>query len=133
VHTSDESARRRRQLLDVVAGLDASALVFTIRRPADLRRAEARSRLLAVAAAGVVGRQVVTWILDDQHPAQAARDRQDLEQALRDAPNRPLYDHRPSASEPLLWAVDAVVSAVGAGNDSRRRIEHLVTVRRIQP
>jgi hypothetical protein len=82
VHTGDESARRRRQLLDVVAGLDATALVVTLRRPADMRRAEARSRLLATAAAEVVARQVVRWILDDQHPAQAARDRQDLEHAL---------------------------------------------------
>jgi hypothetical protein len=75
----------------------------------------------------------VKWILDDQHPAQAARDRQALDHALRNLPTAPVYDHRPSASEPLLWAVDAVVWAVSAGNDGRRRIDHLVTVRRIDP
>jgi hypothetical protein len=133
VHTSDESARRRRQLLDLVARLDGSAVALTLRRPADLRRTEARSRLLAEAAAQAVARGVVTWILDDQHPAQAARDRQDLDHALRDLPTAPVYDHRPSASEPLLWAVDAVVWAVGAGNAWRRRIDHFVTVRRIDP
>jgi hypothetical protein len=29
--------------------------------------------------------------------------------------------------------VDAIVWAVGAGNDWRRRIEHLVSVRHIEP
>jgi hypothetical protein len=133
VHTSDESARRRRQLLDVVASLDATAVVLTIRRPADVRRAEARGRLLAAAAAEVVARHVVTWILDDQHPAQAARDRYDLDHSLRGIPAAPVYDHRPSASEPLLWAVDTIVWAVGAGEDWRRRVEHTVSVRRIGP
>jgi hypothetical protein len=132
VHTSDESARRRRQLLDVVRGLDAGAVVFTIRRPAVTSRAAARSRLLATAAVEVVGRHIVTWILDDQHPAQAARDRQDLEGALRGVPTPPIYDHRPSASEPLLWAADAIVWAVGAGKDWRRRIENMVSVHRIE-
>jgi hypothetical protein len=75
----------------------------------------------------------VTWILDDQHPAQAARDLQDLDHALRDRPSAPVYDHRPSTSEPLLWAVDAIVWAVGAGNSWRRQIDRLVTVRRIEP
>jgi hypothetical protein len=133
VHTSDESGRRRRQLLDVVAGLDATAIVLTLRRPSGLRRTEARSRLLAEAAVQAVTRNVVTWILDDQHPAQAARDRQVLDLAFRDLPTAPVYDHRQSASEPLLWAVDAVVWAVGAGNAWRRRTNHLVTVRRIEP
>ena len=44
----------------------------------------------------------------------------------------PVYDHRSSTSEPLLWAVDAVVWAVGAGGDWRRRVDPIVTVRRVK-
>ena len=54
VHTSDESTRRRRQLLDTVAGLEATAVVYTIRRPAGMNRVEARRVLLTVAAVSVV-------------------------------------------------------------------------------
>jgi hypothetical protein len=133
IHTSDESARRRRQLLDVVASLDASAVVLTLRRPASLRRAGARDALLTAAAHEVTRRRVVTWVLDAQHPAQAVRDRRAIDQALRGITSPPIYDHHSAASEPLLWAVDAVVWAVGAGNDWRRRVEPIVTIRRIEP
>ena len=45
IHTSDESARRRRQLLDVVGALDATGLVLTLRRPSSLTRVAAPRRV----------------------------------------------------------------------------------------
>jgi hypothetical protein len=61
------------------------------------------------------------------------RDRRAIDQALRGITSPPVYDHRSAAAEPLLWAVDAVVWAVGADDDWRRRIERIVVFRRIEP
>ncbi len=66
---SDESERRRRELLDVVAGLETEAIVLTLRREMGVSRAE----------------------------------------------------RKPSHGEPLIWAIDATLWAVGSGGDWRRR------------
>jgi hypothetical protein len=82
------------------------------------------------AAAIVVDEGATTWVLDDQDPAQSTRDRHAIAAALgRDVAL--VYDHRPSRDEPLLWVVDVVVWAVGAGWEWSRRIDALVTTRTV--
>jgi hypothetical protein len=132
VHTAKESPRRRRELLDVVMGLELSAMVFELRRPARVHRVAGRERLLRAACGEVLARSVVMWTLDDQEPAHAARDRRTIEQSVS-AQHGPLaYDHRPARDELLLWAIDAIVWAVGARGAWAANVRS-VEVRAIEP
>lgn len=139
IHTSDESARRRRVLLDTIArtdGLRAVGLIY--RRPAGVDRVQGRHLLLGAAACLVVERGVTAWTLDDQHPAQRARDRASIAQTLHHLHPDPAlvydgYEHRRSHTEPLLWAADAICWAIGAGGDWRRRVEAILTIDEVDP
>jgi hypothetical protein len=136
VHTTDESDRRRRAVLDTVARTKGlSAVVLRYRRWLGTDKPAARRLLLQAATGLVVGAGVTVWALDDQVPAQALRDRASIAHALAgvDRHLHPAYDHRPSRSEPVLWAADAVCWAVGAGGDWQRRLSGVVTVRDLRP
>jgi hypothetical protein len=132
VHTAKESPTRRRLLLDVVGALEVSAVVLSARRPAGTSRVLVRRQLLEAAAGVARDRGVTSWVLDRQDLAQASRDRQSIARVLgHDYPLR--YEHQPSHQEPLLWAVDALVWAFGAGGDWRRRVGHLIEARELGP
>ena len=132
VHTAKESPRRRRELLDVVARLDITAVAFSTRRPAGHHRAEIRDRLLNAAAVHAQTVGAMSWILDHQDPAQAQRDRLNITATLgRNA--QLVYDHRSSRDEPLLWAADAIAWAIGAGEPWARRVDAVTTVQRLGP
>lgn len=133
VHTAKESARRRRALLDVVPGLEAESIVFTLRRPAGLPLIRARELLVASAAEEVIERRVASWHFDRQEPRQAARDRQVVEKHVRRTGHQLVYDHRPAAEEPLLWAIDAVLWAAAVGGDWRRRVGESFTIVQVEP
>lgn len=117
VHTAKESPRRRRELLDVVARLDITAVAFSTRRPAGHHRAEIRDRLLNAAAVHAQTVGAMSWILDHQDPAQAQRDRLNITATLgRNA--QLVYDHRSSRGR---------TAALGSrrdrvGNRSRRTV-----------
>ena len=136
VHAAKESPRRRRVLLDTVARVEIlTAVVLRYRRTPGVDRLSGRHLLLQAAAGLIVGSGVTAWTLDDQDPTQRARDRASIAHALTGVDHRlhPVYDHRPSRSEPLLWAADAVCWAAGAGGDWQRRIAGRLTVRDIGP
>jgi hypothetical protein len=133
VHTAKESPRRRAELLGVIARLEVEAVVFSVRRPSGVRRIASREILIRVACAEILGRGVAAWVLDHQDGAQAARDRRTIELAVAQAGAPLVYDHRRSHTEPLLWAADAVVWAIGAGGEWRRRITAVTDVRTILP
>jgi hypothetical protein len=136
VHMAKESGRRRRALLDATAGLDGlSAVVLRYRRPPGCDRLAARHLLLQAATGLVVGSGVTSWALDDQDPAQVARDRASIAHALAGVDRRlhPSYDHRPARSEPLIWAADTICWAVGAGGEWQARLGGLVTLSDIAP
>ena len=134
IHTSDESLRRRRQILDTLARQDTlSAVVFRHRRPQGTDKPAARRLLLQAATGLAISTGVTAWTLDDQEANQKIRDRAAIAHALAGVNRQlhPVYDHRPSAFEPLLWAADAICWAVGAGPDWKRRIQTITTVRDI--
>jgi hypothetical protein len=132
VHTAKESPARRRVLLDTVVALDVTVVVFSLRRAPGVSRAAARRRLLEAATGAVRDRGVTSWVLDRQDLAQAGRDRRAIVAALG-TDHEITYRHQPSHEEPLLWAVDAVVWAFGAGGDWRRRVGDLVEPRQLRP
>jgi len=82
-----------------------------------------------------VGSAVTSWVLDDQDDAQLARDRAAIAHALLgvDCHLHPVYSHRPANSATLLWAVDAMGWAVGAGGEWSARLASVLTVRTIGP
>jgi len=132
IHTAKESPRRRRALLDALARVERlTGVVLTYRRPVGIDRVAGRHRLLMAAAELVVDQGVTAWTLDDVHPAQRVRDRASIEAALRRlrCDPEPVYDHRRSHTEPLLWAADALCWAVGAGGDWRRRVAAIIEMR----
>jgi len=138
LHTSDESARRRRALLDAVArigGLDAVAL--RLRRPKGADRVACRRVLVEAAARLVLEHGATAWTLDDMPPAARNRDRNTIGHAVANLPTNPgrrlVYDHRSSRLEPMLWHADLVAWAVGAGGDWYRRIAPITEVRDVQP
>jgi hypothetical protein len=135
LHTSDESDRRRRALLDTVARVEQlSAVVLRYRRPPGTNRVAARHALLVAATTVAVEAGVSAWTLDDLPPAQRDRDRDTIGHALQRLDARQLvYDHRRSHTEPLLWAADAVCWAAGAGGDWRRRISAILTTSDVEP
>lgn len=132
VHTAKESPRRRRQLLDVVGGLDVATVVFRLRRSAGMHRIDSRALTLGVGVCGVetkLGHQ-----LGARRPgASASRpDRRTIDRAIG-ADADLSYDHRPSHDEPMLWAVDAIVWAVGAGGPMFDRIRPGVELVDLRP
>jgi hypothetical protein len=134
IHTSDESVRRRRVVLDIIVRTQSlSAVVLRHRRSEGTNKPAARHLLLQAATGLVISSGVNSWVLDDQEPNQKARDRAAIAHALAGVERRlhPVYDHHPSTSEPLLWAADAICWAVGAGADWRRRVQTIVTIRDI--
>jgi hypothetical protein len=131
VHTSDESPRRRRALLETVSAVDGLAgVVWRYRRPPGTDRVAARRLLLAEAARALVAAEVTSWVLDDVHPAQRVRDRDAI---VRVVGHSLVYDHRRSHTEPLLWAADAVAWAVGAGGHWRAQLSAVIEIRDIAP
>lgn len=135
VHTTDESARRRKVVLDSVARTKGISAVVLRYRRAGTGRPAARHLLLQAATGLVVGSGVTNWALDYQVPVQALKDRASIAHALGGVERHlhPAYDHRPSWSEPMLWAADATCWAVGAGGDWQRRLGGTVTVRDLRP
>jgi hypothetical protein len=133
LHTAKESPSRRRRVLRVISDLGLDATVFTMRRRAGVRRIDTRHLLLEAAASEVVRRGALVWVLDHPDPAQAARDRHTIDHSLRHVGGHLVYDHQPGHDEPLLWAVDAIVWAVGAGGEWRRLVSGMTETRELAP
>jgi hypothetical protein len=93
----------------------------------------ARRLLVAQAANDALAQGVVSWTLDDQEPIQAGRDRRAIQHALGAAHDSMLYDHRPGHDEPMLWAVDAIVWAVGTRGHQLDRVRRITDIRTVRP
>ena len=89
--------------------------------------------LLLIAACAVLEPKAITnWVLDDEEPVQAMRDRRAIDRAIGDRTEFS-YDHRPSHDEPLLWPLTQSSGAVGAGGPMFDRVRHLVEFVEVHP
>jgi hypothetical protein len=113
LHMSKESPRRRREVLKALADIEMGTTILELRRPVGTSRVNARSLLLVAGAEIVADLGVSIWVFDSQDDAQLHRDRQILGGLGVTA----VYDHRANHEEPLLWAVDSLLWAYGAGGD----------------
>ncbi len=129
LHMSKESPRRRREILAVLTDIEMSTMILELRRPPGTSRVDARSRLLVAGAEIVAALGVSIWVFDSQDDMQLHRDRQ----VLGGLGVTAVYDHRANHEEPLLWVVDSLLWAYGAGGDWRRRADPMIDVRRIVP
>ncbi len=107
--------------------------MYRLTRPAGLSRVEARRLLVARVASDALVNGVGSWTLDDQEPIQAGRDRRTIQHALGASHDAMLYDHRPGRDEPMLWAVDAIVWAVGTRGHQLDRVRRITDVRDVRP
>jgi len=106
VHMRKESARRRRQFIEMVADAigEAVAVSCPIGASIPLARDAALGALAADLAESGVVRQL-EWMVD----AVQSRDRRVIASVLREVGCVDLrYDHRAPHEEPLLWAADTV-------------------------
>lgn len=135
IHMSDESSSRRRLVLGVLEDQPLEGIVYRLRRDTGIGRIEARGILLRQAAQAVLDADVRLWVLDRQETRQEVRDRRAIAASFNQTPagQRPAYRHLSSTAEPLLWAVDALTWAAGAGRDWLRRAEKVIRVVRVAP
>ncbi len=129
LHMSKESPRRRREVLRLLTSFEMSTTIIELRRPLGISRVDARSLLLVAGAEIVADLGISIWVFDSQDDAQLHRDRQ----VLGGLGVTAVYDHRVNHEEPMLWVVDSLLWAYGAGGDWRRRADPMIDVRRIAP
>lgn len=125
IHFSKESARRRRDIAQVIGASQVLVDVYDATQVAPPHRAR-----------GVALRRIVTDIADrgvqrlviEQDDSVLRHDRTVLYQAVRDAgvQDSLSYVHLPARSEPLLWIPDAVAWCWTHGIDWQRRVSTLV-------
>jgi hypothetical protein len=122
VHFTKESNPRRREILSALVASGIRTRVYSC--PA--RAVEAREACLLALVADIVPAGASRLVLESRETMNH-RDLRVINNALRKCGERTLdYLHLRPVEEPVLWAADAVVWAVGAGGDWRRRAAPLV-------
>jgi hypothetical protein len=124
VHFRDEDDRRRRRVLSTISGLPITARLF-VSPSSDA--VIARQRCLTHMVSELLDCGVDRLVLE-QSDGDLAADRRTLFRSLRtpESNGRSLsYVHLRAASEPILWAADAVAWARPKGGDCRRRLAPL--------
>lgn len=120
VHFTNESPRRRREILQLIASLPVRSFVVICRRTHGVRETDARSMCLQTVVAQLqrdrVGRLVIESRQDDREDVASI-------ERVRSAEPRLVFEHRRASEEPLLWIADAVVWAVGTGRSWSELIE----------
>lgn len=122
IHFVDESNARRRKILTALADLGVSSHVFvgTSRDQRAVRHAILQEMVRTLRSLGVK-RLVLDW-----REGQDQKDRATIRDAIGGNPEPPFeHTHLRSATEPMLWAPDAVAWAWGRGGEWRRQIEDL--------
>ena len=119
LHFKSESDRRRRELLDAIAGLSCVVRVYSVRR-----LAEPDARTLALSA---VVRDVQAAGGDSTVYIERVEGLESLDQATisRTRSRQPslTWHHLSPSEDPVLWVSDAVAWAVGAGGPWRDRVD----------
>lgn len=125
VHFHNESAGRRRALLDRFASLPVSGFAVVCHRSHGVTEFMARESCLTTIVEQLQEGSVPQVVLESR--SDDREDRLTIERVRR--PEPPLvWEHRPGAQEPLLWLADGITWAVGAGGEWRRAIEPMLSV-----
>ena len=125
LHLTDERPSRRHLILDLVArqpliGLTASASTH------GHRHADVRHDLLTGVVRALAVQDVRRMVLDRVAEELLEVDRATISAALVDMAGPVIYDHEPSAGDPMLWAADALAWSVGAGGHSATRLARIL-------
>lgn len=120
VHFTNESPKRRREILQLIASLPVRSFVGLCRRTHGVRETDARSVCVQTVVAQLqrdrVGRLVIESRQDDREDVTSI-------ERMRSAEPRLVFEHRRAEEEPLLRIADAVVWAVGTGAEWNELIE----------
>lgn len=127
LHLQRESKRRRRQILEDIAGLDLDATVY-VANHRDGRSAEvARTDCLEQIVVDLQAAGTDTQLFIERREGADHRDRSTI---IARRARTPLlnFEHLDPHADPLLWLPDCLAWAVGARGDWAKRVANAVRV-----
>lgn len=121
---TERPARRRKLLSDFAAMPPTRTWLYQAKGPTP----EARHACMETMLDDLCTVKTRRLVLEAQEPRQEQRDRATIYQAVRNglAPTDLVYDHVRPWEDPMLWLIDGILWAHGAGSDWRRRVGPLV-------
>ncbi len=126
LHFKKEKEPRRRQLIDRIAALEVTTILY-LGSCTRKTEEETRQKCLEHAVADLLAKNAHRLVLDSRDHRDV-HDRRTLQQALGYRPSKTelTYEHLNSTAEPLLWISDAVGWCFGAGGHWRRKAVRLI-------
>jgi hypothetical protein len=120
VHFTNESPKRRREILELIASLPVRSFVVVCRRTHGVKEVDARSACLRTIVEQLQREEVGRMVLESRQD-----DREDVRliERVRATQPRLVFEHRRPKEEPLLWVADAITWAAGTGGEWRELIE----------
>lgn len=122
LHWSDESGRRRREIVGVVAGLEAMQVIITHRSTPSRKTERYRRKCLEQLYFELGQMEVTDLTLESRQQTQNAMDLEHIRilQGLGQAAGIRLR-HSPGMDDPLLWIPDMILGALNTSHlgDSR--------------
>lgn len=123
IHFNNESTRRRRDILQLIASLPVRSFVVVCRQTHGVKEVDARSACLRTIVEKLQLDEVSRLVMESR---QDDRDDVRLIERVRSAEPRLVFEHRRPKEEPLLWIADAVTWAVGTGGEWRDLVEPIL-------
>lgn len=120
VHFTNESPKRRREILTLIASLPVSSFVVVCRRGQGVKESDARSACVRTLVERLQRDEVGRMVLESR---QDDRDDVRVIERARSAQPRLVFEHRRPKEEPLLWIADAITWAAGTGGEWRDLID----------
>ncbi len=120
VHFTNESPKRRREILELIASLPVRSFVVVCRRTHGVKEVDARSACLRTIVGQLQRDEVGRMVLESRQD-----DREDVRliERVRSTQPRLVFEHRRPKEEPLLWVADAITWAAGTGGEWCELIE----------
>jgi hypothetical protein len=123
VHFHNESASRRRLILEAIAGSQVSSFVVVCHRGHGVSEFQARDMCLARIVDELQQREVGRLTIESRQDDRD--DTRTLRRARRPHPSL-VWEHALPTAEPLLWVADGLAWAVGAGGRWRDSVTSVV-------
>ena len=123
VHFNNESARRKRMVLSVIAEMPIGVFVAIPQRGHGATEFAARNACLTAVVERVQRHDVPRLVIESRDD-----DREDERHLVRVRQPEPwlVFEHRRATAEPMLWVADAIAWAQGAGTNWRLLIASVV-------